>query len=178
MNSSEEAQVRKLIEAISFRYLSRAIKHGVDIRDLKQAAWEVILRNFHLWDESKGSISTVFWNTIHTAMGRELKKLSSPVPKNFGDRDEDADPDDTILDNSDPLATIYSKKLLKALLDAANGDFVIADLYAAFMLEEVSGSEAERMSGMSRRNWHSLVERITKRVRNGKKSSRSWRELD
>ena len=174
MNSSEEAQVRKLIEAISFRYLSRSIKHGVDIRDLQQAAWEFVLRNFHLWDPSKSSISTTFWNTIHTAMSRELRKLSSPVPKTFGDREDEADPDETILDNSDPLSTIHSKKLLKTLLDAANGDCVIADLYAAFMLDEISSTDAERMSGMSRRKWASLVERITKRIRNGKTSARSW----
>lgn len=175
MTATEEAKVRNLIEIVSARFRTRARRKGVDIRDLKQAAWEHVIRYFSGWKPEIAALETYFWGGVHGAMGRELRKLSSLTHPNYGDRDRSIDPDETILDNSGLLTTIRSQKILRMLLDATNGDCVVADTYAAYMLDEFVERECCERLGMSRRSWRRLSEGITERIRDGKTSERTWR---
>jgi len=178
MKPSEVEQIRSLVEAIAYRFRHKADRAGVDLRDLKQAAWLKAITSFQTWEAEKGALSTILWAPLHDAMARELAKLSSTVPRVFGVRDADTDPDEVTLDKS-PLSTIQSRELLRLILDATHGNTDLADLYLAFMLGEIGEVPAASQSGMTRRGWQSFVKSTTETIRkNGQETQRTRFRLD
>lgn len=171
MKPSEVEQVRSLIEAISYRFKAKAERKGVDIRDLKQAAWERAVRDCRTWNPEIGSLSTILWAPLHQAMSRELQKLSSPASHMMGDRDHGIDPDELPLDKA-PLSTIQSRELLAMILSATQGSLHFAEIYSAFMVKEIFEEDAASRTGMTRREWQSFVRKTTEAIRRMSKQVR------
>lgn len=170
MKPSEVVQIQSLVEAISYRFKSKADRHGVDLRDLRQAAWLRAVIEYPRWKSELSKLTTYLWASLHEAMARELTKLSSPASRHLGEWDS-ADPDELSLDK-DPLSTIQSRELLTMLLAATHGSAHFADLYAAFMLREISEREALAETGMTRKGWQSAVKKTTEAIRKMSKKVR------
>jgi len=179
MKPSEVEQIRSLVEAIAYRFRHKADRAGVDLRDLKQAAWLKAITSFQTWEAEKGALSTILWAPLHDAMARELAKLASPVSKAWGFRVDlsEIEPEQPI--DKSPLSTIQSRELLRLILDATHGNTDLADLYLAFMLGEIGEVPAASQSGMTRRGWQSFVKSTTETIRkNGQETQRTRFRLD
>lgn len=171
LTPSEVAQIHSLVEAISYRFKAKADRKGVDIRDLKQAAWLASILKSRTWNPDLGSLSTILWAPIHEAMARELLRLSSPASRLLGERDHETDPDTLPLDK-DPLSTIQSRELLAMILQATQGSVRFAELYSAFMLGDLLEKDAVSQSGMTRRGWKFFVRKTTEAIRRMSKKVR------